>query len=160
MKCPKCGIDLVKQMHHGIEVDSCTNDHGMWFSAQQLDQLENEKFKGDEHEKGTLVFSSEPSEYKCPKCSTPLRQFDYRLYDLTLEYCENKDGFWLDAGEDERVLQLMAQRKKDIRKKVEVDKEAKDEEKHDMEPELEWKVELLRLRSKELIDKITDRFRH
>jgi hypothetical protein len=29
-----------------------------------------------------------------------------------------------------------------------------------MEPELEWKSELLRLRSKELIDKLMDRFRH
>jgi hypothetical protein len=66
----------------------------------------------------------------------------------------------LDAGEDEKVLQLMAQRKRDIRNKVEVDAESKDEERHDMEPELEWKVELLRLRSKELIDEITDRFRH
>ena len=107
-----------------------------------------------------MIFSSTPSEFKCPKCSTPFRQFDYRLYDLTLEYCENKDGFWLDAGEDEKILQLMARRKKDIRNKVEVDAEAKDDERHDMDPELEWKAELLRLRSKELIDKLTDRFRH
>jgi Zn-finger nucleic acid-binding protein len=160
MKCPKCSADLVKQIHHGIEVDSCTNDHGMWFSVQQLGQLEGETFKGGDHEKGTLIFSSTPSEFKCPKCSAPLRQFDYRLYDLTLEYCENKDGFWLDAGEDERVLQLMAQRKKDMTNKREVDAESRDEEQHEMEPELEWKSELLRLRSKELIDKLMDRFRH
>ena len=113
MKCPKCNTDLVKQIRHGIEMDCCTNDHGMWLDAQQLDQLEDEAFKKDD-EKGTLIFSSTPSEFKCPKCNTPLKQFDYRLYDLTLEYCENKDGFWLDAGEDDRVLQLMKKRRKDI----------------------------------------------
>jgi len=66
-----------------------------------------------------------------------------------LEYCENKDGFWLDAGEDDRVLQLMKQRKKDMVNKREADAEWKDEERHDMDPEIEWKFDLIRLRSKE-----------
>ena len=157
MKCPKCDADLVKQTRHGIEVDYCTNDHGMWLDAQELDQLEDEAFKKDD-EKGTLIFSSTVSNFKCPKCNTPLKQFDYRLYDLTLEYCENKDGFWLDAGEDERVLQLMKQRKKDMVSKHETETEWKNVERHDMDPEAEWKFDLIRLRSKEFIDKLMDKF--
>jgi Zn-finger nucleic acid-binding protein len=157
MKCPKCNADLVKQTRHGIEVDYCANDHGMWLDAQELDQLEDEAFKEDV-EKGTLIFSSTVSNFKCPKCNTPLKQFDYRLYDLTLEYCENKDGFWLDAGEDERVLQLMKQRKKDMVSKHETETEWKNVERHDMDPEAEWKFDLIRLRSKEFIDKLMDKF--
>jgi len=157
MKCPKCDADLVKQIRHGIEVDTCPNDNGMWLDAQELNQLEDEAFKADE-EKGTLIFSSTVSNFKCPKCNTPLKQFDYRLYDLTLEYCENKDGFWLDAGEDERVLQLMKQRKKDMANKQEAETGWKSVERHDMDPETEWKFDLIRLRSKEFINKLMDKF--
>ena len=157
MKCPKCNTDLVKQVRHGIEVDYCTNDHGMWLDVQELDQLENESFK-EEDEKGALIFSDTSSDFKCPKCNTPLKQFDYRLYGLTLEYCENKDGFWLDAGEDERILELMKQRKKDMRNKSESETEWKDAEHHDVDSNTEWKYTMMRLRSKEFIDKLIDKF--
>lgn len=116
MKCPECGTDLIKQSRHGIEVDCCNNDHGMWFTLQELTELEDEAFN-DEEEKGTLILSSTPAKYSCPVCSSRLRQFDYRFYDLTLEYCENKHGFWLEAGEDDRILELMKERKKDETRK-------------------------------------------
>ncbi len=153
MKCPKCNTDLVVQTRHGMQVYSCVNDHGMWFDAQEFDQLENEGLS-NEHDKGTLVFSSTPSQYKCPKCNSQLRQFDYRLYGLTLEYCENKDGFWLDAGEDDKILQLMRNRKKQVSTDRDEEAEWKDAERHEDDPELEWKMDLLRLRSKEFIDRL------
>ncbi len=158
MKCPKCNTELVVQTRHGMQVYSCTNDHGMWFDAQEFDQLENQGFN-NEHDKGTLVFSSTPSNYQCPKCSSPLRQFDYRLYDLTLEYCENKDGFWLDAGEDDKVIQLMRNRKKQMFAKPDEEAEWKDAEQHEDDPEVEWKMDLLRLRSKEFIDRLVESIR-
>jgi len=42
--------------------------------------------------------------------------------------------------------------------KREADAEWKDEERHDMDPEIEWKFDLIRLRSKEFIDKLMDKF--
>jgi len=45
-------------------------------------------------------------------------EFQYRLHDLKLDYCaENDHGFWLDAGEDERVIAAMNQRAQDIQRK-------------------------------------------
>jgi len=144
MKCPKCNSDLVRKIRHGIEVDYCTNDHGMWLDFKELDQLEDEAFKEDD-EKGTLIFSNTPTDYHCPKCNSQLKQFQYRLYDLTLEFCENKDGFWLDAGEDERVLQLMKQRQKDMKKKFDAEKE--------------WKTTIRHLQSPSFFDKLTGLFK-
>ncbi len=116
MRCPECGMELSNQLRHGIEVDACSNDHGMWFTMSELDDLENEAFN-DEEEKGSLMLSSTPSKYSCPVCNSNLKQFDYRMYDLVLEYCENKHGFWLEAGEDDRILELMKERKRDEERK-------------------------------------------
>ena len=107
-------------------------------------ELEDEVFKGDD-EKGSLIFSSLPTDYHCPKCNAPLKKFQYRLYDLTLEFCQNKDGFWLDAGDEERVLELMKQRKKDMKEKLNA--------------EQEWKKTMKHIQSPSFFDKLTDFFK-
>jgi Zn-finger nucleic acid-binding protein len=112
----------VRQTRHDIEVDYCPNDHGMWLDLNELDELEDKAFDSDDEE-GTLIFSSTPTDNHCPKCNTLHKRFQYRMYDLELEYCENKDGFSLDAGEDDRVLELMRQRKRDMARKFDDEKD-------------------------------------
>ena len=107
MNCPVCNTALVQAKHSGIEVASCPKCQGMWFTNQQLDRLENETFDWGDEKKGTLVFSSTDTDRKCPQCSKPMKRFHYRLYDLELEFCDLGHGFWLDAGEDKRVRELM-----------------------------------------------------
>ncbi len=53
------------------------------------------------------MFSAEDSGLTCPVCATGLKRFNYRLYDLELEFCSQGDGYWLDQGEDDRVIELM-----------------------------------------------------
>ncbi len=141
MKCPECGNELVTQDRHGLTVEACQNDHGMWLTIQELDELENEAFN-DEEEKGSLMLSSTPAKYNCPVCNSQLRRFDYRMYDLTLEYCENKHGFWLEAGEDDRILELMKQRKKDEERKYGA--------------EAHWQSTVRHLQSHSLFEKLKD----
>ncbi len=145
MKCPKCGAELVTKPYRGImEVDECPNDHGMWLDLDELDKLEDVVFEDDAW-KGSLVDNDRLSDYKCPHCGRPLHQFQYRFYDLTLEYCvEGRHGFWLDAGEDERVIELMRQRQKDLKKKFSA--------------EAEWGKAVRRFRSKSLFDDLLGLF--
>ena len=104
-----------------IEVDSCPNCRGMWLDSLELDQLEDTAFDDDSH-KGSLVHFQSKTLYPCPHCGNELDEFQYRLYDLKLEYCATKDhGFWLDAGEDERVIEIMRQRAKDIQRKLDAE---------------------------------------
>ena len=104
-----------------IEVDSCPNCRGMWLDSLELDQLEDTAFDDDSH-KGSLVHFQSKTLYPCPHCGNELDEFQYRLYDLKLEYCATKDhGFWLDAGEDERVMDIMRQRAKDIQRKLDAE---------------------------------------
>jgi Zn-finger nucleic acid-binding protein len=68
----------------------------------------------------------------CPNCRgmwldfeelDRLEEFQYRLYDLRLDTCQNGHGFWLDAGEDVRVMGIMATRAAEVQRKVDAETE-------------------------------------
>lgn len=118
MKCPNCQTELQTAVRHGIGVDACPSCKGMWLNQQELDALEDEAFDLGDREKGTLVFATEASDRTCPVCAKPLQGFMYRLYDLPLEFCAQGHGYWLDAGEDDRVVALMRQEESHVKRSV------------------------------------------
>jgi len=118
MKCPNCDSELVQKTRDGVEMEICPSCQGMWLSRQELAQLEDEVFDFGDDEKGSLMLDSTPSTRKCPQCGKFLRTFEYRFYDLQLEFCEEQHGFWLDADEDKRVLELMKKEEKNLGRKV------------------------------------------
>ena len=122
MNCPKCNTELTKKYYKGsIEVDSCPNCWGMWLDTPELDKLEDMTFDDDAH-KGSLIHFASQTDYPCPHCGEKLKEFQYRLYDLKLDYCaENDHGFWLDAGEDERVMESMRKRAENIQRKMDAE---------------------------------------
>lgn len=107
MKCPKCNTDLVPMKRHKVDVEFCQTCQGMWLSSQELNQLEDEVFDFGDEEKGTIAFNATPTNLPCPQCAKMLQVFDYRFYDLQMEYCEDGHGYWLDKDDDTRVLELM-----------------------------------------------------
>ncbi len=121
MNCPKCVVPLTKKFYKGImEVDYCPHCRGMWLDLAELDRLEDVSFDQDER-KGSLLHRQTVTAYLCPRCEAPLQEFQYRLYDLKLECCPNQHGFWLDAGEDARVIAIMATRAAEIQRKVDAE---------------------------------------
>lgn len=123
MKCPKCQSILVKKFYKGMmEVESCPNCRGMWLDFDELDRLEDLTFDRDEY-KGSLRHRDIETNYPCPHCEAKLREFQYRLYNLKLDTCENGHGFWLDAGEDVRVMGIMSLRAAQIERKVDAESE-------------------------------------
>ena len=123
MKCPKCGTRLVKKSYKAMmEVECCPNCRGMWLDFDELDRLEDVAFDQDEY-KGSLVHREKETGYLCPQCESKLQEFQYRLYNLKLDTCENGHGFWLDAGEDVRVMGIMATRSAEIQRKIDAESE-------------------------------------
>ena len=74
-----------------------------------------------------------------------MRIFNYRAYDLPIDECENQHGFWLDHGEEQRVMALMKQRIKNIRRS--------------RKAEEGWSDLLIKLKSKSFSDKMKNLFR-
>ncbi|MGH7843892.1 MAG: zf-TFIIB domain-containing protein [Candidatus Binatia bacterium] len=144
MNCPKCHNPLQGKNYKGIEVDACEKCEGMWLSLEELDQLEDTVFSQDEL-KGTTIFSAFPSKLTCAVCAKPMKSFKYRLYDLELDFCDNQHGFWLDNGEEKRVLQLMEQEQESLGRKF--------------NREEAWTKTLRNLKSKDFISRLRDLFR-
>lgn len=111
----------------------------MWLERRELEELEDEVFDFGEHAKGTLVPSSTPTSLKCPECNGLLSRFQYRFYDLEMEYCE-QHGYWLTDDEDTRVLELMKHEEKDLSRKLIA--------------ENRWAATLKRMRSGSLLDRL------
>jgi Zn-finger nucleic acid-binding protein len=126
MNCPKCNSELTKKYYKGMfEVDSCPNCRGMWLDFNELDKLEDTAFDDDLH-KGSLIHFQTRTEFSCPHCGEQLDEFQYRLYDLRLDFCtKNNHGFWLDAGEDERVMEIMQKRASETQRKISAEAEWK-----------------------------------
>tara|TARA_Y100000310_G_C20354512_1_gene655987 strand:+ start:223 stop:576 length:354 start_codon:yes stop_codon:yes gene_type:complete len=116
----------------------------MWLDYGELDQLEDTVFDKDKL-KGSLMFRSFDSELVCPKCEGRMQRFNYRAYNMELDFCEQEHGVWLDAGEEKRVLELMKQRIKDLNRKANAEKE--------------WGDFLTKLKSPSFLDKAKRLFR-
>ena len=145
MKCPNCNAVLEQAKRRGIEMETCPSCKGMWLTRQELEQLEGEAFDLGDDKKGSLILDSRPAPRICPQCGRAMRTFEYRDYDLELDFCQEGHGFWLDAGEDKRVLELMKQEEAGLERKVLA--------------EDKWASQLRRLRSGSFLDKLRDLFR-
>ncbi len=115
MDCPKCSSNLKLTKYKGIEVDKCESCEGMWLDYPELDELEDTVLDADE-QKGSTITRPGESEFKCPKCLGPMQHFRYRYDEIWLEVCAEEHGFWLDKGEEKRVLETMEQRIKDLKR--------------------------------------------
>ena len=144
MDCPRCNVGLTIEQHKDIEIDRCPNCHGLWLDYPELDQLEDIVLAEDEV-KGTMMYAQRESDISCPKCSDVMTTFNYRAYNLPIDYCPNEHGFWLDKGEEERVLELMGQRIKDLNRSATA--------------EMEWDNFLRRVGSRSFFNKVKDLFK-
>ncbi len=144
MNCPKCHAELKVKIYKDIQVDSCPKCEGMWLDFQELDALEDKVFDADEL-KGTTIFKTFATDFKCPKCNKKMKTFNYRYYDLELDFCEDQHGFWLDKEEEERVLELMGEEAKRLARTFNLEEQ--------------WKSTLRNLKSKTFFAKLKDLFR-
>ena len=144
MDCPRCDASLEMKSLKGIDVDRCQGCEGLWLDHVELDLLEDTVMDEDER-KGTMVYAVRSSDISCPRCAGPMRTFNYRAYNLPIDECEEQHGFWLDSGEEKRVLDLMKQRMKDLKRSASA--------------EDEWGKLLNRLKSKSFSDRMKGLFR-
>jgi Zn-finger nucleic acid-binding protein len=122
MKCPHCQHSLTKATYLNLEVDQCTHCKGIWLDPQELDSLEDTKLDADEL-KGTLKLTDKETQLLCPHCQEKLKRFEYRFEDFDLDFCPQEHGWWLDAGEAEKIVNAMEARAKGLQRKFKVEEE-------------------------------------
>jgi Zn-finger nucleic acid-binding protein len=110
MNCPRDGSALVAEHHAGIEVDRCPQCNGRWLDHHELNELEATVAPDADDRRAMIEYAKRPSELTCPACAKPMRAFNYRAYNLELDTCEDEHGFWLDAGEERSLSDVMVER--------------------------------------------------
>ena len=75
------------------------------------DLLTNQYFR-----KGMVEYARRESDISCPHCNEPMETFNYRARDLPIDHCKNEHGYWLDEGEEKKVLETMKQRVQDLKR--------------------------------------------
>lgn len=113
MNCPRCQVELAIEHHDGIEVDHCRQCNGRWLDHHELDALESGAADEDSR-RGMIEYAKRNSELKCPACGNTMVAFNYRANPLELDVCEDQHGYWLDAGEEGRVRDLIEERVRDL----------------------------------------------
>ena len=114
MDCPRCHVALNVEHHAGIEVDHCAQCNGRWLDHHELDELEARTAPDQEARRGMIEYAKRQSELKCPVCGKQMVAFNYRANPLELDTCEDQHGWWLDAGEEGRVGDLIEDRVKGL----------------------------------------------
>lgn len=113
--CPRDNAELAPVDEHGVQVDRCPTCGGAWYDYDELAALE--ATVGDEDERrGTIEYSKHESDLACPVCQQPMHDFNYRAYNLELDACAEGHGWWLDAGEADRVRDIMRERVRGLRR--------------------------------------------
>ena len=115
MNCPRCDVALNEKTFKGIEVDHCPECKGLWLDFHEMDQLEDHAMDED-NRKGLMEYSRRESEISCPSCHEVMETFNYRAHNLPIDHCKNQHGYWLDEGEEKKVLELMGQRVRDLKR--------------------------------------------
>jgi Zn-finger nucleic acid-binding protein len=102
MKCPKCQGSLEAVVYADIEVDRCTNCHGIWFDSQEAQTLK--EIEGSE-----VIDTGDPKvgskfntieDINCPKCKAKMtKMVDLKQSHIWYEKCPVCYGIWFDAGE-------------------------------------------------------------
>ncbi len=115
MNCPDCKVALDERKLRGLEIDHCPECRGLWLDFDELDLLEDTANR-DEILKGMREYARRSGERPCPHCGAAMDVFNYRAHNLPIDHCPNNHGYWLDKGEEERILDLMRQRARDLRR--------------------------------------------
>ena len=115
MNCPRCDVGLDEKSFKGIEIDNCPPCKGLWLDFHELDQLEDHSMDDDDR-KGMIEYARRESDISCPHCNEVMETFNYRAHDLPIDHCKNQCGYWLDEGEEKKVLEIMKQRVQDLKR--------------------------------------------
>ena len=110
MDCPACSNALTEIRVGSVKLDACEGGcGGIWFDAFELQRVEQEY-----HDVGEALIKvtrnpalgvDASAKRRCPRCDDVKlkRHFFSARKEVEVDQCPNCGGYWLDAGELEKV---------------------------------------------------------
>ena len=110
MVCPNCKKETLEKINFDkVEVNRCTQCHGIWFNQDELRKSKDEK---DQYLKWLDIdlwkegkkFQVSSSGKMCPLCKETLYEVRYGESDIKVDTCISCKGIWLDEGEFKKII--------------------------------------------------------
>ena len=119
LSCPRCQNALREQVFGAVTIDVCDACGGHWYDAGELARIRElapgERPRTPADAAPRWVDSKPGLEVLCPRCRRPLATERYGYSsDLVLDRCGNCNGMWVDAGELDRMDQLVAEWRRNL----------------------------------------------
>jgi hypothetical protein len=110
MKCPACDHELTESQVGSVRVDICQGGcGGIWFDAFELKKVDQEHEIAGEHliniKRGPVRRLDTARKRACPRCQgVKLKRHLFSPKStVEVDHCPNCAGYWLDAGELEKI---------------------------------------------------------
>jgi Zn-finger nucleic acid-binding protein len=105
--CVKCTSILDKSMVGDVEVDLCPSCGGLWLDSGELEKIGHGSPEDVAKLKNALVGAEAPeppsdTTTPCVACDGKLKEM--KLGDVTIEFCGNCNGIFLDKGELDQAI--------------------------------------------------------
>jgi Zn-finger nucleic acid-binding protein len=119
MKCPACSRDLTEFKFGGVSVDACAGGcGGIWFDAFELQRVDEQREVPSEYllriQHDPMIVVDQSRKRDCPRCDDVKlkRHFFSAQKQVEVDHCPNCGGYWLDAGELEKIREEKAAQSK------------------------------------------------
>lgn len=114
MNCPKDNTPLETHTVHSVTVDECPDCRGFWFGEKELEQAKDAadpdlRWLDFDLWSNREELRADWSLRKCPQCGATMMQIAYADTGVTVDYCQEGHGVWLDAGEFEEIVAALEQ---------------------------------------------------
>ena len=114
MNCPRCATTLVARTVGDVEIDECPSCHGRWLEAGSLRQLKDDAdpdlvWMDVELWKHPERFEVTTRAISCPRCDVPLAAVEYGDTGVTVDFCPQCRGVWLDEDELGRIIHRLSE---------------------------------------------------
>jgi len=112
MECPIDGSTLEAHKIHSISVEECIECKGLWFEQDELRKSKDESDPDlewldfdlwSDHE----ALKADWSARKCPSCGKNMATISYGSTGVTVDYCADGHGLWLDKGELQAIIEAL-----------------------------------------------------
>lgn len=114
MNCPVDGTKLESHAFHSVTVDECSQCKGVWFDIGELSEAKDiakpdAKWLDFDLWADPDGFEAEWSGRLCPVCGQHLATIIYGETGVTVDYCLEGHGIWLDQGEFEAIIAALGE---------------------------------------------------
>jgi len=127
--CPRCRIKMRRRTIGDYTPLECPMCLGIFVQSETLDKMIKDQEQrvsavdqgiSGGHAKQATLNVSEVAYVKCPVCSTIMNRANYgRISGVIIDYCR-EHGYWLDAGELEKIAKWVSTGGLDLKRKREL----------------------------------------